>query len=254
MNIVVAVIIFAFSICAYSLMRHFDVKSTRVLAAKLDLEKHEMNPLMVRLAKRFGIDSAFKITWAIFAIPIAIADVILNSVWSVNLPVFAFVFGFTHLLAAANNIEIAYTVRHSTTEEVERRTMDLAAELRALNWTGRMKLLMERNAFTFLTAVYSLIIIIDLYYAGVIANITGLSYLTVAMPNAGNVALLSLLIYFTSVAIGLYLMSNRLAKMPPEKTVARPQGFEVDIGIVEEGLQLARSRSATTVLFQIDQG
>ena len=115
-----------------------------------------------------------------------------------------------------------------------------------------LKLLMERNASTFLTAVYSLVIIVDLYYAPIIAKVTGLSFLTITMPNAGNVALIALLLYFPSVALGLILMSNRLAKLPPANVHTEAEGFKVDIGVVERALDEAKRNRADTIIFRIE--
>ena len=252
MNLIVAGIIFALSLTAYSSMRYFDVRTTRELAEQLDLERHEINPLMVRLAKRFGLDGAFRITWVLFAVPIGIADVLLNAYISVNLPVFAFIFGFTHLLAAANNVEVAYTLKHSSVEEVEARTTELAAELKALSPVGRVKLILERNAHTFVTAVFSLVIIIDLYYANIIANITGLSFLAITMPNAGTVTLIALLLYFPSVALGLVIMSNRLARLPSTTAAKKAEGLEIDVKIAEAALAIAKKNGSNTILLQID--
>jgi hypothetical protein len=254
MNLLFSAIILVFSIAVYSVLRYFDVRTTRTLAEQLDFEKHEMNPLMVRLAKRYGVDRAFRMTWILFASAIGIGDVILNNLIPIGVPVFAYIFGSTHLLAAANNIEVAYTLNHSTKDEVEKRTMELAAELRSLSWGGRIKLVMERNAFTFVTAVFSLLIITDLYYAAPIAKVTGLSFLAVTMPIAGTIVLISLLLYFPSVALGLILMSNRLARLGGNPPPAKAEGLELDVTVVERALQIAKLNGSKTIVLQVQEG
>jgi len=48
-------LLFTQSFFVYSLLRYFDEKSTRKLAKRLDLQKHEVNPLLTFLARRWSI-------------------------------------------------------------------------------------------------------------------------------------------------------------------------------------------------------
>ncbi|HMB66855.1 MAG TPA: hypothetical protein VKM96_02775 [Candidatus Bathyarchaeia archaeon] len=65
-------LLFIESFAVYSLLRYLDVKSTKKLAQRLDLQKHEVNPLLTMLAKRWGINTAFRITWLVMASGIAL--------------------------------------------------------------------------------------------------------------------------------------------------------------------------------------
>src|SRR5207245_7837743 len=98
-------IVFAESFTVYSLLRQFDVRSTRKLAERIDLQKHEVNPLLTFLTKRLSLNTAFRATWVLTASAIALSDTYLNTVVSWGVPAIAFIFGTIHLLAAASKTE-----------------------------------------------------------------------------------------------------------------------------------------------------
>src|SRR3989442_169658 len=86
-------LLFAQSFAVYSLLRYFDEKSTRTLAKRLDLQKHEVNPLLTFLARRWSLNAAFRTTWLVIASGIAAADTFLGITVSWGIPAVAFFFG-----------------------------------------------------------------------------------------------------------------------------------------------------------------
>src|SRR5881397_1174625 len=149
-------LLFIESFAAYSLLRYFDVKSTKKLARRLDFQKHEVNPLLTMLARRWGLNAAFRITWLVMASGIASIDTFLGTLVSVGIPAAAFFFGTNHLLAAASNIQTDYLTRSMSREEIEAQTYKFARDLSSLSWKGRWTLLTKRYAFTFAGAIISL--------------------------------------------------------------------------------------------------
>src|SRR2546427_10409445 len=91
-------IIFAESFILYSFLRYFDEKSTRKLAERLDLQKHEVNPFLTLLTRRWGLNKAFQTTWLLAATGIASADTFLGFTISWGIPAVALLFGTVHLV------------------------------------------------------------------------------------------------------------------------------------------------------------
>src|SRR6266702_8736923 len=88
---------FAVSFVTYSGLRHFDQGSTRLVAERVDIQKHEINPLLTRLARRWGLANAFRITWFMFATGVATMDALLNTLVSFGVPAVALLFGSVHV-------------------------------------------------------------------------------------------------------------------------------------------------------------
>src|SRR5437016_14066056 len=67
-------LLFAESFVVYSLLRYPDEKSTKKLAQRVDLQKHEVNPLLTLLARKWSLNAAFRVTWVLTASIIAAVD------------------------------------------------------------------------------------------------------------------------------------------------------------------------------------
>src|SRR5208283_2880153 len=94
----------ATSFVIYTLLRQFDATSTKEFAKYVDMQKHELNPLVNALLRRGW--TLNRVLWALlflFGIPIALLDAYLNTYVLIGVPVFAFTFGAFHVVAAANN-------------------------------------------------------------------------------------------------------------------------------------------------------
>jgi len=71
MNTIIA---FMYSLAVYSCFQSFDIFSTKLALSKLEVEKHEINPLLVFLKKRFGLNVSFLLMWLIIANLVAVLD------------------------------------------------------------------------------------------------------------------------------------------------------------------------------------
>ena len=95
---------FVVSFATYSILRHFDVDSTKAFSKYLDMEKHEVNPLVNWLLKRgLSLNRSFTVMLFLFGVPIALGDAMLNTYLALGVPLFAWLFGCLHVIASANN-------------------------------------------------------------------------------------------------------------------------------------------------------
>src|SRR2546422_1132795 len=161
-NLTPSIITFVFSFFAYSMLRYLDQSSTKRLARRLDIQKHELNPLLTWLARKWGLDRAFWITYLVFAIGIAMVDVFLNTVATFGFPAAAYLFGLMHVLAAANNLELDYETRGMTKGQIESGTFGFVEELSGLSLRKGLSLLIEKYAFTFIAALLSFIAVVSI--------------------------------------------------------------------------------------------
>ncbi len=250
-------LIFAESFAVYSLLRYYDEKSTKKLARRLDLQKHEANPLLTLLAKRWSLNAAFRTTWLLTASGIAAADTFLGITVSWGIPAIAFFFGTVHLLAAASNIQLDHRTRNMSREEIEAETYEFARSLSALDWKGRWTLLTERYAFTFVVTIISLAAIFLYLFSSAISSITGFSNVGAAMSNMALVEIGAVLIFFPSMFLGTVIWSRRLTKFYSLGKLGGPAGLggkyvEIPVSIAEEAVSMAKSKNASTIRLQLN--
>jgi hypothetical protein len=246
-SVLVYLVTFLWSFLFYSLFRYFDQASTRRLAEKIDLQKHEVNPLLTRLAKKWGLTWAFRITWVVFAGSIATADALLNTIANFGIPAFAILFGSVHLLAAANNIELEYQMKGSSKEQIEAETLRFARTLSELDWWSQTKLLTEKYAFNFVAAALSLTIYISIVYSDVIGKLTHSTIGGNALYNMGMFELFGFLMFFPALFFGAIFLSRRLVKSYKKGeigailTQSNSTFVDIPASIIEEALVAARS-------------
>jgi len=249
-------IVFAESFTVYSLLRQFDVRSTRKLAERIDLQKHEVNPLLTFLTKRLSLNTAFRATWVLTASAIALSDTYLNTVVSWGVPAIALLFGTIHLLAAASNMELEYRTRSMSPAEIEADTYEFAKQLSGLNWKGRLSLLAERYAFNVVVTAISLVTIVGFELSDTISKLTHSSNSGAVMSNAALLNMMALLFFFPTVFFGTLIWSRRLVKFYDSGKLDPPQGheysIEIPIAVAEEALNLANSKQASTIRLLLD--
>jgi hypothetical protein len=248
---------FTWSFLFYSLFRSFDQASTKRLAEKIDLQKHEINPLLTRLSKKWGLAWAFRITWVVFAGAIATLDALLNTIGNFGIPALAVLFGSVHLLAAANNIELEYRMKGSSKDQIEGETLRFAQMLSGLDWWSRTKLLTERYAFNFIAAALSLMIYISIVYSDLIGKLSHSIINGNALYNMGMFELFGFLMFFPTLFFGTILLSRRLVKSYKKGefgtviTQSNPMSVDVPAAIIEEALAAARTSNLSFVRFNL---
>ncbi len=250
-------IAFAESFVLYSLLRYFDVKSTRKLAERLDLQKHEANPLLTLLARRWGLERAFLTTWLVTASGIAVADTFLNITVSWGIPAIALLLGTSHLLAAASNMELEYRTRNMSREQIEAETFRLAEQLSGLDWKRRLSFVTERSAFNAVVTAISLSIIFLYTLSDQVATITRSLNAGAVMTNMALVQVAALLLFFPAIFVGNVFWSRRLVKLYHSGGFEKPhetkqQYVDIPISIVEQALGLAKSNNATSIKLQLN--
>jgi hypothetical protein len=249
--------LFVESFSAYSFLRYFDVRSTKRLGQRLDIAKHEVNPLLTLLGRKWGFKAAFRITWVLAASVIAAADTFLGITVSTGIPAAAFFFGTMHLLAAASNTQLDYQTRNLSREEIDAGTYKFVRNLVALDRMGRWGQLLRRYAFTFALTVVSLAVIFLYVSSNLISSTIGLSNLAAAMSNAATVEIVALLLFFPSIFFGTVNWSRRLIKsyklgrLTPV-TITGGKYVEIPVSVAEEALSVAKSNGSSTLRLQID--
>jgi len=250
-------LLFTQSFSVYSLLRYFDEKSTRKLAKRLDLQKHEVNPLLTFLARTWSLNTAFRTTWLVIASGIAAADTFLGITVSWGIPAVAFFFGTVHILAAASNTQLDYRTKDMSREEIDAETYKFARSLSILDWKGRWTLFTGRYAFTFIVTIISLIAIFLYLLSSTIASTTGFSNVGAAMSNMATVEIGAILLFFPSVFFGTIAWSRRLTKSYRSGKLVEPTSsaahyVEIPISIAEEALNIAKSKQASTIRLEIN--
>jgi len=261
MDTFVAVLTAAESVVTYSILRLPDQASTAALAKRMDLQTHEINPILTFLARRYGLKRSFQITWIVFALGIALADVALNTVASFGIPVIALFFGTTHWLAAAHNVELDYNTEGLTPDEVRDHDREFVVKLRSLDWRGRLALLFKKDIFTVMAAVLCVIVLVMVETAPLMGALTGHPSTTATIYAGAVVLALGFLAYFPSVILGTLVWARRVSKVPSpagDANVIRGEDgspctpssgryVEISVGVVEAALSEAKANGADTI-------
>jgi len=250
-------LLFAESFVVYSLLRYPDQKSTKKLARRLDLQKHEVNPLLTLLARKWSLNAAFRVTWVLTASGIAAADTFLGITVSLGIPAVAFFFGTVHILAAASNTQLDYRTKNTSREEMDAETYKFARSLSALDWKGRWTLLIERNAFTFVVTIISLAGIFLYLLSSAIDPTSEFSNVGAVMSNLSFVEIGAILLFFPSIFFGTITLSRRLTKFYRSGKLVGPTGpgaqyIEIPVSIAEEALNIAKSKHSSRIRVQLN--
>src|SRR5437879_10533978 len=252
-----SILTFVFSFFAYSMLRYLDQSSTKRLARRLDIQKHEINPLLTWLTRKWGLDKAFWITYFVFAVGIGLIDVTLNTLATFGFPAAAYLFGLLHVLAAANNLELDYDTRGLTKEQIESGTFQFVEELSGLSLKKSLGLLAEKYAFTVIASVLSFIAILSIALGDPVSKLVGRPYLGAVMFQMALVLLFSIPFFYSALMVGLLLWSRRLVRMYRKGQLPNPNSgldrhIDLDVSVVEEALVVARANNTSTIRIEVD--
>jgi hypothetical protein len=253
------VVLFAESFLIYSFLRRFDERSTARLAAKIDLQKHEVNPTITWLAKKVGLRKAFLVTWLVIATGVATADVFINEGFPYGVPVFALIVGFGHILAAANNKHVSYLVDKFGPTEFERQHEENMRELSSLGFGGKLRLLFNRNPASLIMLVMAIPLLSIIGYAMVATELFTVVVNPMKLPvlvipiNVGFCFIVSFILIEFTLAIAPFILASRFSHSAgagsPGSPATKPGTilFEVPVSVVEQALESARTDDSTVV-------
>jgi len=242
--------IFILSIATYSFLRIPDVYSTKKLSSILDLKLHEINPLVVFLNEKIGFNQTMVITWIIFAPIVGLFDYLTSTVF--NFPIFAAIFGSTHLLAAANNLQIYFKIQIEGPETVQQYTYEMIAKLRKLPRREKIIFLLKNNFYDIFLGLYCFFIIISIYLSDLLQNILfhGLQ-ISQLLINLSLAMAISLLMFFPTVALGLIIISIRRIKFKGIFIEQKRIYVKIPVKVVELALKKAKKVNAEFISIPI---
>jgi hypothetical protein len=242
-----------YSLVVYSCFQFFDLRSTKSALSGLELEKHEINPLLVFLNKRVGFESSSLIMWLLIANLIAAYDAFyVNSIFGI--PLACFFFGMFHLLAVFNNLEIQFSKQFVGAEAFERNTDLLIEELQKRSAWGKITLLIRLNLFSvFLSAfgIAALFLSLRLLSVLQIKIVTPVSYALVYFPP---MMILALILFFPIKVFGMFIICRRrlnTARSTDEQQESAPPSIRLDVNVLETALNEAKSNNAQYIQFDL---
>jgi hypothetical protein len=260
---------FATSFGLYFLMRRFDVWSTKEFAKYVDMQKHEVNPLVNALLRRgWTLDKVMTFTLFLFGIPIALFDASLNTYILFGVPVLAFLMGCFHMVAAASNTGGLQRLRRMSKEEINEEEADwlhFASSVRKASWVGKVRMVVEREAFGFWMTIMFAFAYGLLYYSVGVAGIVSVlnvfhshGYPLYSFFGMGWLLCLALLGYYPLRAASTVVMTMRYSKLakkdelsgslPTEPSVG---WMDVTVAQLEDALKLAKANGVNSVRLSI---
>ena len=265
MDSTVAALTFTESVIVYSILRLPDQLTTAALAKKLDLQLHEVNPVITSMAKRIGLSRTFIVTWVVFAALVGTMDTVLNSVARFGIPIAALFLGTTHWLAAGHNLELEYRTEGISPNERRKQEREFVEKLQNSNRRGRLGLLFKKDIFTVMAAILCLIVLLSALFAPLLGAWTGRPSATLTIYASALVLALGFMSFFPAVVIGTLIWARRISKSQPpgesedavpsqvEESPPAPSGLrrvEVPVDLVESSLAQAKAEGAASIVFE----
>jgi len=162
---------FAASFATYSILRHFDVASTKAFSKYLNMEKHEVNWLINWLLKRgWSLDRSFTFMLFLFGLPIALADAALNTYLALGVPIFAWTFGCFHVIASLNNYGYLPRLERMKPDEIREEEAEMFAfgmEFGKASLRKKVMMLYNRRGFDMGMTFLSIVAFASIYYTAV---------------------------------------------------------------------------------------
>jgi hypothetical protein len=261
MNPVYVAVIFGWSFMVYTFLRGFDVRSTMQLASIIDLQKHEVNPTIAWLTRRMDLKYAMRLTWLAIGVPVAAADAYVNQGFPYGVPIYALIFGFSHVLAAANNKRVAYTISKVGVAEFEREHDQQIREMSKLSLTGKLRLIFKSNPRSVLMLALALPLVAALGYAMVATELFTVVVshdLVLVIPlNVAFCLIIATLIIEPAFALAPLILARRYRALPMkdkhegQDVAAAAVNIQVPVSVVVQALESARRNGEAAVRITI---
>jgi len=231
-----------------------DLYSTQLALSKLSLEMHEINPLLVFLARKFGFRGATWVMWLLFATLTGLIDALyISNVF--GFPITCFLFGMFHALAAANNLEIFFQTKIIGAKNIERNTRSLIQMLKQQSFFGKIGLLIRLNLFKVFVAIYgtvSLLALFRLFGSLSVTTTEPVSFFLLYLPP---IMILALIMFFPVDAFGTFLISLRRLKLSKDNDSNMsddiPKHVSLPVDVLQAALESAKATGAEYVQFSI---
>jgi hypothetical protein len=230
---------FVMSFAIYYILRQFDTASTRAFSKYLDMEKHEVNPLINWLLKRgLSLERSFTVTLFLFGIPIALGDALLNTYLALGVPLFAWSFGCLHVIASANNYGYLPKLERMNPQEIREQEADMFAfsmEFGKANLRKKIVMLWDRRRFEVIMTFLSIIAFALIYYSITTVGLVSIELLlfhhgfyVLSYFNMGSILALALLTYYPMSVLAEITMAYRYYHL------SKANGFVARVGIQDK--------------------
>lgn len=230
---------FVMSFAIYYTLRHFDTASTRAFSKYLDMEKHEVNPLINWLLKRgLSLNRSFTLMLFLFGIPIALGDAALNTYLTLGVPFFAWSFGCLHIIASANNYGYLPKLERMNPQEIREEEADMFAfgmEFGKANLRKKVVMLWDRKRFELIMTSLSIIAFALIYYSITTVGLVSIELLlldhgfyVLSYFNMGSVLAFALLAYYPMRVLAEITMAYRYYHL------SKANGFVARVGIQDK--------------------
>lgn len=234
----------------YNVFRSLDILSTKLCFSKLDLEMHEVNPIVVFMTKKVGFNKAMLITGIFFTALIGLID----AFWiypTVGIPLLWLVFGLFHLIATANNFQVYFQTKIFGAKEVEESISRVIDMLKPLSRFEQVKFLIKMNIFHLFLTIYGIVaLILFLFLLSLIANVCFTVPVPILLIVTPPIMMLDLIMFFPTMIFGSLLVFRRRLKMNNKKltlTKKDKKAILLPIDLVETVLNKAREKNANYI-------
>jgi hypothetical protein len=257
---------FAVSFATYFILRHFDVASTKAFSKYLDMEKHEVNPLINWLLRRgLSLDQSFTLMLFLFGIPIALGDATLDTYFALGVPFFAWSFGCLHIIASVNNYGYLPKIERMSPEEIREEEADMFAfgmEFGKANLRKKIVMLWERKRFDLSMTFFSIMAFVLIYSSTAVVGLEAIELLffnhgfsVLSFFNMGWILAFALLAYYPVRVMSEIAMANRyyhLSKGVVTQVEVQhepsPSGWvDVPVDQLKSALEIANEKNSKVV-------
>jgi hypothetical protein len=258
-------ITFGTSFVVYAMLRQLDVWSTKEFSKYLDMQRHEVNPIVTKLLRHgWTLDQTFNFLLFAQALPIAFLDASLNTYVLFGAPLLAFFVGSFHLVAALHNSAQIPTLKKQTKEQIrqkEEENIELAHRFWAAPLRGKLRIFWEKNPFELSMSIVFIMAWALLYYASnsvgllnVMLLFYGHGYPTYSFFTIGVVLSTVSLAFYPLSTMATFVMLHRYGGFPlPSPNVMKvdPPGdgewSEFTVEQLKGAIRIAEENNTDTV-------
>jgi len=248
------IVAYLYSLVTYSCFQFLDMWSTKMALSKLDIEKHEINPLLVKLKKRFGFNVSLFLMWALIANSVALFDALLiQSVFGLIL--LCYFFGLFHLLAVFNNLQIYFEVQFVGAETFEQNTEFLIQELAKQSPLGKIAMLLRLNLFNVFLSIFG---VVTLFLSTQLLSVLQFRLtepISLFLFYFPPMMILVLIMFFPMRVFGMFLIyRRRLGQSKSNNGRAQDNHspmISLPVSVLESALNNAKANNAEYVQFSL---
>lgn len=235
----------------YSVLRLFDVMSTKLCLAKLDPEMHEVNPIVAPLVKRIGFYKTMFVTWLPFAVVIGYIDAEF-AYPAIGIPIFWLLFGLFHLIASANNLQVYFQIKTFGAQAIENNTRQTLRMLKKLSFPKKLIFLMKANFLNLFFAIYGIVALTLFMILLGTLNIYSKGPIPTLLALGPPIMIVDLILFFPIMVFGSLLISLRRLRLADDDFVLGGEdSVTITVELLETVLNEARGNGASCVQFPI---